>query len=200
MDSASLQAGTGSGPDPAAQPPRPLDRGWRKRHIRWQAEGIIPAGKTPLLYEDMTPVFNRRGTPRMWSEHVAIVTDPSLRSSRAIARERAKAAEDRRIAAEAAKLQGMVHRSLRPPAGRLWSVHADALLLIGPSGGIPVSSSAVAALEPLTSGGRHALSDHDRAALDGLAPRLAAVGLRIERRKTGWRIARARSTTTSVAC
>ena len=71
------------------------------------------------------------------------------------------------------------------------SLHPDALLVIGPAGGIAIPASAVPVLQPLATGGRHALSERDRAALDVLAPRLAVVGLRVDQRREGVRIAKA---------
>ena len=112
------------------------------------------------------------------------------KSSRTIAREREKAEQAARDAAAAAALVKSVVRGMRPPAGRLWAVDAAALLLIGPGGAIPVSSSQAAALAPYAAGGRHPETPQLSEAAKGLAPRLAAVGLRIDKRKTGVRIAR----------
>ncbi|MFF8802440.1 MULTISPECIES: hypothetical protein [unclassified Methylobacterium] len=178
--------------DPAAQGPRALDKGWHARHVQWQAEGRIPPGKTQLLYEDGEPVFDRRGYPRMWSPYVAVKMQPGQHSSKMIAREHTQAENAARLAAEAAKLRSMLLPSLKPLPKRLWSLHADALLLIGPAGGISIPASAVSVLQPLALGGHHVLTERDAAAVDALAPRLAVVGLRVDRRRKGVRIAKAR--------
>lgn len=183
---------------PAGQAPRALDDGWHARHIQWQAEGRIPPGKTPLLYADGTPVFDRTGRPRMWSPRVAAALQPGptgqpcYPSSKTIARQRAQSEAAARLAAEAAKLRSMLLPSLKPLPKRLWSLHPDALLLIGPFGGISFPASAMAVLQPLAAGGRHALDTGASAVLDTMAPRLAVVGLRIDRRREGVRIAKAR--------
>lgn len=107
---------------------------------------------------------------------------------------RAKAEERARIEAAQAALAAQLRRGLKPPPGRLWAVDPAALLIFGPGGAIPASAAACAALAPLAVGGRHPEPAELRTALDGLAPRLAAVGLRVCRRKGGVRIARVRTT------
>lgn len=129
---------------------------------------------------------------------IVLVPDHATRTRalRRLARDRdrlkAKAEEQARIEAAQAALAAQLRRGLKPPPGRLWSVDPAALLLIGPGGAIPASAKACAALAPLAVGGRHPEPAELRTALDGLAPRLAAVGLRIDRRRAGVRVGKAK--------
>ena len=100
-------------PRAVGQPPSRLERGGRERHVRWQAEGVIPAGKTPLLHEDMTPVVDRLGRPRMWPEHIAAATQPGRPTSRMVAREAAKAAGAGRDATRANEVAVLVEEQRR---------------------------------------------------------------------------------------
>ena len=79
------------------------------------------------------------------------------------------------------------------------------MLLIDPGGRIGSSERAVKTLAPLATGGRHSAAvlvaaggwrDEAalREALKALAAKLAAIGLRIDRRKTGIRMAKAKPT------
>lgn len=124
-------------------------------------------------------------------------------SSREIARRKAKAEEAARTAAAAKALQGHVQRGLCPPPGRLCAVDIPGLMLIGSGGAIKTSERMVRTLEPLAAGGRHpievlisagAWNDERslREALAGIGGKLAAIGLRIDWRKAGLRLARAR--------
>ncbi|WP_139220990.1 hypothetical protein [Methylobacterium brachiatum] len=124
-------------------------------------------------------------------------------SSKTIARLREKAEAAARNAAAARALTAQVQPALRPPAGRLFGVDAAALLLRGPVGGIGTTTRIVRTLGPLAAGGRHPAAvlmaagswgDEEalREALVGLGPKLAAIGLRICRRKAGLRMAKAR--------
>lgn len=123
--------------------------------------------------------------------------------SRTIARMREKAEAAARAASAARELQAQVQRSFRPPAGKLFGVDMAALLLIGPSGALGTTSRMAKTLAPLAAGGRHlpavlmtagGWQDEEalREALAGLAPKLAVVGLRLCRRKTGLRMAKVR--------
>ncbi|APT31382.1 hypothetical protein MCBMB27_02091 [Methylobacterium phyllosphaerae] len=122
-------------------------------------------------------------------------------SSRTIARLREKAEVAARDAAAARSLRARVQSRLRPPAGRLFAVDAAALVIQGPAGGLGSSERIVRTLAPLAAGGRHPAAAlvaaggwQDEAALrealSGLGPKLAALGLRICRRKAGLRMAK----------
>jgi len=80
-------------------------------------------------------------------------------------------------------------------------VDASALLIRGPAGGLGASERVVRTLMPLSAGGRHSADAlvvaggwRDEAALRealaGLGGKLTALGLRIDRRKAGMRMAR----------
>lgn len=122
-------------------------------------------------------------------------------SSKTIARlrEKAEAAASATKAAQA--LARQVQPGLRPPAGHLFVVDRAALLLRGPRGGIGTTERIVRTLAPLAAGGRHAAAvlvasgswqDEKalREALMGIGGKLAALGLRIDRRRTGLRMAK----------
>ncbi len=115
---------------------------------------------------------------------------PRPKSSRVQQREREKAEQAARDAAAAAALSKSVVRGMRPPAGRLSAVDAAALLLVGPGGAIPITGAQAVALAPYAAGGRHPETPQLSEAAKGLALRLAAVGLRIDRRKAGVRLAK----------
>jgi hypothetical protein len=123
-------------------------------------------------------------------------------SSRELARRRAKAEATARAAVEAKALARQVQPGLRSPAGRLFALDAEALILRGPAGGIGTSGRVVRTLEPLAAGGRHPAASLVaaggwgdelalREALDAMVPKLHAVGLRICRRKAGLRMTKA---------
>lgn len=122
-------------------------------------------------------------------------------SSRELARRREKAEAAARAAVAAKAIANQVQPGLRAPPGRAFAVEAEALVLRGPAGGIGTSERIVRMLQPLAAGGRHPAtalmaaggwSDEQalREALDAIAPKLAAVGLRVCRRRTGLRMAR----------
>jgi hypothetical protein len=94
-----------------------------------------------------------------------------------------------------------VQRGFKPPAGRVFGVDTAGLLLIGPAGALGTTSRMARTLEPLAAGGRHLLATLVAAggwrdevtlgeALAGTGGKLAALGLRIDRRKTGLRMAK----------
>lgn len=122
-------------------------------------------------------------------------------SSRTIARLRAKAEATARDVETARALARQVQPGLRPPAGKLFATDAAGLILRGPAGGIGTSAKMIQTLAPLAAGGRHpdaalvtagAWRDEEalREALAGIGGKLAALGLRIDRRKAGLRMAR----------
>ena len=112
----------------------------------------------------------------------------------------AKKAEKQVQATEAARVfQGQVMPGFRPPAGKLWGVDEAALMIVGPKGAIGTTAAMAKVLRPLAAGGRHdeagiaaATGCRDvqqlREVLTGNAGKLAAVGLRVDRRKAGIRI------------
>ena len=122
-------------------------------------------------------------------------------SSREIARRKAAAEAAARDAAAALALERQVQPGLRPPPGRLFAVDAAGLLLRGPRGGVGTSERMVRTLGVLAAGGRHqpaalvaagAWKDEGalRDALVAIGGKLAAIGLRVDRRKTGLRMAK----------
>jgi|GEM_PF-3001032 len=122
-------------------------------------------------------------------------------SSRTIARLKAKAEAAARDVEAARALARLVQPGLRPPPGRLFAVDVDALVIRGPAGGLGTSERVVRTLAPLAAGGRqpaNALVEAGawrdevalREALTGIGGKLAALGLRIDRRKAGLRMAR----------
>lgn len=179
---------------------RRLDRGWRERHLQGQADGTMPRGQIQLRYEDGELVFNRLGRPRMWSPAVEAATRPGRPRSREVLRQAARAADAARVAAETARIRKEAVFGLLPPPGQLAAVDLEALLVIGPLGAIGGPAALLRSLQVLAQGKRHPVSAllpgwRDEAALcaavEAFRPRLAAVGLRVCRRKAGWRLASA---------
>jgi len=124
-------------------------------------------------------------------------------SSREVARRKAKAEAEARNAAAARQLQASVQRAYRPAPGEVFSVDIAGLLLLGPAGALGTSSKMAATLAPLAAGGRHPITvlmaaggwaDEQalREALAAIVPKLGALGLLINRRKAGLRMAKAR--------
>jgi len=122
-------------------------------------------------------------------------------SSKTITRLREKAEAAARDAAAAQALLARVQRAFRPPPGKLFSVDTAALLLIGPTGALGTTKRMAKTLEPLVASGRHTatvlMAAGDwvdeaalREALAGLGPKLAVLGLRVDRRKAGLRMAK----------
>ncbi len=131
------------------------------------------------------------------NEHTGPIVYPP--SSKTIARQKAKAEEAACAAAAAQALTQQVMPGLRPPPGRLFAADEAALLLRGPLGGLGTTDRIARTLTPLAAGGRHlpvvlvaagGWEDEQalREALAALAPKLAAIGLRICRRKAGLRM------------
>ncbi|KQP05910.1 hypothetical protein ASF28_18655 [Methylobacterium sp. Leaf99] len=147
------------------------------------------------------PVFFYREDGRVDYAAMAAAANKAANRMRA-ERMRAEAAV---IAAAAVRaLQGQVQPAFRPPAGRLWKVDAEAQMIVGPAGGIGTTPVIVRTLEALATPGRHDEGvvaaaggwrdvAHLREAMTGLAPKLAVIGLRLDRRKTGIRITKARA-------
>ncbi|MCJ2083214.1 hypothetical protein [Methylobacterium sp. J-090] len=146
------------------------------------------------------PVFLYRPDGRV--DHAAM-TAAANKAVNAARRERLRA-EAAAIAASAVKaLQGQVQPAFQPPSGRLWKVDAEARIIVGPKGGIGTTPIIVKTLEALSAPGRH-LEEvvaaaggwrdvaHLREALAGIAPKLAVIGLRLDRRKAGVRITKAK--------
>jgi len=126
-------------------------------------------------------------------------------SSRTLARLQAKAEATDRDAAAARVVRALVQPGLKPPAGKLFDVDIGALVVRGPAGGLGISKRLARTLTPLAAGGRHPVSvlveagawrDEAvlREALAGLGGKLAALGLRIDRRKAGIRMAKSNPT------
>ena len=108
-----------------------------------------------------------------------------------------------RNAAAACALTAQVQPGLRPPPGTLFAADAAGLVLQGPLGGIGGSTRIIQTLQPLAAGGRHAPAVlmaaggwQDEAAmgeaLAGIGGKLAALGLRIDRRRAGLQMAKSR--------
>lgn len=131
-----------------------------------------------------------------------MITANRERNQRLIA---TKHAEARARADEAARVfQAQVMPGFRPPAGKLWGVNEAAMMIVGPGGGIGTTAAMAAILAPLAVGGRHDEAGiaaatgcrdeaHLRELLTGMAGKLAAIGLRVDRRRAGIRIAKVRS-------
>lgn len=179
----------GAGPEPvpgpavapAAKPKRPTpDQSWRAHHRELKAKWAPP----PVAK------FDYRG---------AMIAANRERNLRLAA---AKRAEAQARAEEATRMfQGQVMPGFRPPAGKLWGVDVEALMIVGPGGGIGTTAVMARILAPLAAGGRHDESViaaetgcrdavHLQELLTAMAGKLAAVGLRVDRRRTGIRIAK----------
>lgn len=122
-------------------------------------------------------------------------------SSRTIARLKAKAEAAVRDVEAARALARQVQPGLRPPPGQLFDTDTAGLVLRGPLGGIGTSAKMIQTLAPLAAGGRHPAAAlvsaggwRDEAALRealaGIGGKLVALGLRIDSRKVGLRMAR----------
>lgn len=165
-----------------------------RRRAVGRAAQAVPAGDPPWIITARIALNDPRTGP--------IVYPPS---SRTIARRREKAAAAARAAAAAQALQASVQRGFRPPPGKLFGVDAAALLLVGPAGALGTTNRMAQTLAPLAAGGRHtpavlvaAGGWQDEAtlgeALVAIGGKLAAIGLRICRRKAGLRMAKVKPT------
>lgn len=121
---------------------------------------------------------------------------------RELQRQAARAADAVSLAAQVAKVRHEARLGLLPPPGRLAAVDVAALLLLGPLGAVGCGATLLRSLDVLMGKGRHPVSvlvaagpwtDEAalRAALDAFRSRLVAIGLRVCRRKAGWRLTRA---------
>jgi len=153
------------------------------------------------------PAFDSNGRPTPWTEararrHALYVRKPAA-LARAPEDTAARRAADRVLAeAEAAALRVQVVHGFRRPAGKLFGVDEAALVLIGPYGAIVISPILLRTLALLAGKGRHPPEsllpagwqdlEHLSTGLAAAGLTLAAVGLRLDRRKTGWRITRLR--------
>ncbi|AWN36534.1 hypothetical protein [Methylobacterium radiodurans] len=175
-----------------------------ERHARILVEGRDPAARIPLTYLDGTPVLDRRGRPRFYSAAADSFAGLGHRRAREreLRRQAARAAEASRVAAETARVRSEARLGILPPPGKLASVDLDALIIAGPLGAVGLPVGVLRSLQVLAQGKRHPVAalisaGHWRdeaalaAALDAARPRLAATGLRICRRKGGWRLAAA---------
>ncbi|MCJ2102703.1 hypothetical protein [Methylobacterium sp. E-046] len=128
----------------------------------------------------------------------------TIRAKRAGERALAKEADAARLAAEVDRIRSEIRLGVKPPAGKLAAVDAAAMLLLGPQGAVGCSGALLRTLQVLVGKRRHPVPSllaagrwQDeaalRAALEAFRPKLAAIGLRVCRRKAGWRLARASS-------
>ena len=126
-----------------------------------------------------------------------------IRAKRAYERALVKEAEAGRLSAEVDRIRTEVRMAVKPPAGKLSAVDATAMLLIGPLGGVGCGGALLRTCEVLVGRGRHPIpsllvagrwEDEGalRAALEAFRPKLNAIGLRVCRRKAGWRFTRSR--------
>ncbi|MCJ2018625.1 hypothetical protein MKK84_14460 [Methylobacterium sp. E-065] len=124
-----------------------------------------------------------------------------IRAKRAHERALAKEADAARMAVEVARIRSEIRLGVKPPAGRLAAVDVPAMLLLGPLGAVGCGAALMRTCEVLAGRGRHPVPslliagrwDDEaalRAALKAFKPKLAAIGLRVCRRKAGWRLAR----------
>jgi len=127
-----------------------------------------------------------------------------IRAKRAHERVLAKEADAAQLAVEVDRIRSEIRLGVKPPAGRLAAVDVAGMLLLGPLGAVGCGGALLCTLEVLAGRGRHPVPSllaagrwQDeaalRAALEASRPRLAAIGLRICRRKAGWRLAKERS-------
>lgn len=125
----------------------------------------------------------------------------TIRAKRAGARALAKEGDAARLAAEIDRIRSEVRLGVKAPAGRLAAVDVAAMLLLGPQGAVGCGGALLRTLDVMVGKGRHPVPSllsagpwQDeaalRAALEAFRPKLAAIGLRLCRRKAGWRLAR----------
>ncbi|MCJ2051249.1 hypothetical protein [Methylobacterium sp. J-070] len=126
-----------------------------------------------------------------------------VRAKRAHERALAKEADAVRLAAEVDRIRSEVRLGVKSPAGKLAAVDVAGMLLLGPLGGVGCGGALLRTMEVLVSKGRHPVPSllaagrwEDeaalRAAVEAFRPKLAAIGLRICRRKAGLRIAKSK--------
>ena len=174
---------------PAKPPRRKPDQSWRKRHLqhRWNPKPIPPTAEERAAARASYAARDRAAAA-------------VIRENRRRARVAEKAAEAARLAQEARRLAPDVFTRIRPPHGRLMAVDVAALLIIGPAGAIGSTSLVIATMAILALGGRPNLEElvgagwrdeaHLQEGMTALEPKLTALGLRICRRKVGWRVSK----------
>ncbi|MDP4022431.1 hypothetical protein Q8W71_07340 [Methylobacterium sp. NEAU 140] len=167
---------------------RKPDQSWRQDHLhlRWNGPGYVMSDE------------ERAARRAAYAERDRVASKAHTRR-REIERQAARAADAARLAEEVRKIRGEARLGLLPPPGRLAAVDMDALLLIGPLGAVGCGAALLRSLAVLMGKGRHPVpalvaagSWKDEAALqtavEAFRPRLAAIGLRLCRRKLGWRL------------
>lgn len=123
-----------------------------------------------------------------------------IRAKRAHERALAKEADAARLTAEVDRIRSEIRLGVKPPTGKLAAVDVAGMLLIGPLGAVGCGGVLLRTCEVLVGRGRHPVPSllaagrwQDeaalRTALEAFRPRLTAVGLRVCRRKAGWRLA-----------
>lgn len=160
-----------------------MDRSWRTHHRERKVKWTPPR---PKIHVDQVALMITVNQER--NQQLAVAKRDEAR---------AQAAEVTRI------LQRQVMPEFRPPPGKLWGVNEAAQLVVGPAGGIGITSAVAHVLGPLAVRGRHDEAGfaaavgcrdvaHLREMLTAMAGKLAAIGLRVDRRKVGIRITKAR--------
>lgn len=150
------------------------------------------------------PVFLYRPDGRIDYAAMRNAVTKGTKTSRQINAAAERAATGERLSAVTAAIRSQVQSGFMLPPGKQWTVDVGALLLIGPAGAIGVSALMARTLVALSGSGRHDEArivasagcrdvPHLRELLAGIAGRLAAVDLRVDRRRTGIRIAKMRT-------
>lgn len=158
---------------------------------------LTPGSDLPLETDDLPGIgSNDQGMP--CPPKVAAPLAPRMKGSRAIARVQAQASAKAGKAADVAILRAQVQHGFKPPRGKQFSVDVEGMMLIGPVGGIGVTSLMARTMEILTAPGRHAPEallpagwrdmEHLQEGFQAFEPKLDVLGLRFSRTSTGWRI------------
>ncbi|MHC2020389.1 hypothetical protein [Methylobacterium sp. CM6247] len=158
---------------------------------------LTPASDLPLEAGDL-PGFASNDQEMPCPPKVAGPLARRMKGARAIAREEAQAAASAGRAADTAILRAQVQHGFKPPRGKQFSVDIEGLMLIGPAGGIGVTSLMARTMEILTAPGRHAPEallpagwrdmEHLLEGFEAFVPKLGVLGLRFSQTPTGWRI------------
>lgn len=148
------------------------------------------------------PMFDSNGRPTPLTSYRLAASRKGGKSFRMRKRDQEREAFKARVAAEAATLRTQLQTAFQPPPGKLFGVEEAAMMIIGPNGGIGTTALLVRTMAQLAAKGRHAPEsllvagwqdlDHLSAGMDAFAGKLGAVGLMLDRRKTGWRITKAK--------
>lgn len=152
-------------------------------------------GPPPYRMSDEERVARRAEYTARDRAHAAVI-----RAKRAGERALAKAADAARMATEVDRIRLEIRLGVKPPSGTLAAVDVAGMLLLGPLGAVGCGGALLRTLEVLVGRGRHPVPSllaagrwQDEAALwvalEAFRPRLMAAGLRICRRKAGWRLA-----------